>query len=767
MNKVHILWASLAALALAACNTTMEIDDTPEAFGGMKVLSVKAARGEVTKTAYADDKTFSWSVDDQVSILCNDGSVNNWETFTATDAAASSTLTATVSDDTHIGALTTGKKPALYPASDNHEYPDDSDISFYLPAERDFRASEGGHEEAAIPLFAWGNDAQEFAFANMTGAVKFSFSGLSASVTQVKFTFTSAGQKMNGLFPLSGLDAGDAASVTWATAPAGSDAEKTLTFYADVKNGGAHFYVPYPTGTLTAGSQVRLENTDGTVLYQHNSLGAISVTKNRIVVLPPIILGPTSLTFTESDEDIVNPERGFSDVGTITFAADGSYGGGVTYNENNSLVHIMFYLKGFISKDNINDTALNNIRGIIDEVRAGGKKVIIRFAYQTSTTDAVKNAVKSRVLNHIGDLEPIFTAYKDVIYVVQAGFLGTWGEWLPGYTTGFAPYTYEYDPIGSEGNTNIVSGEGGRKEVLEKLLAVVPASRQIALRIPRYKMAHIDKHIYHWSPITGWDDANEARRRLSFHNDAFRSTFNSDKEQNPTGQLPKDMGTFLSAEDRKMWMQQSAYLAIGGETATIDGIEFTQKHFNRAFSYEDPHNPGTYLSYAGADNTIQALYDYHYSYLKYNPDNDFIKRWTSDGRITDIRKALGYRLWLSEACVDIPDLSASTECTVTFTLKNSGAAPVINPRPMKLVLIQNGASTELEDFADVREVASKGQKTFTATFDLPEDIKGGAKLALWLPDDAAGLQDKPAYAIRLANNETTFEGIGYNVFYTF
>lgn len=198
MKYQHIIWASLAALALAACDTTMEIDNAPE---GMKVLSVKGSRLEVTKTSYTDDKTFAWSAGDKVSILCNDGTDTAWETFTASDAATSSTLTVTVSDDTHIGALT-GKKPALYPAS-THVYDDDSNIYFHLPAERDFRAAKGGHDESAIPMFAWGNDAQEFAFANMTGAIKFSFTNISA--TMVKFTFTSNGEKMSGLFPLTGL----------------------------------------------------------------------------------------------------------------------------------------------------------------------------------------------------------------------------------------------------------------------------------------------------------------------------------------------------------------------------------------------------------------------------------------------------------------------------------------------------------------------------------------------------------------------------------
>ena len=62
-------------------------------------------------------------------------------------------------------------------------------------------------------------------------------------------------------------------------------------------------------------------------------------------------------------------------------------------------------------------------------------------------------------------------------------------------------------------------------------------------------------------------------------------------------------------------------------------------------------------------------------------------------------------------------------------------------------------------------MASKTEKDYEVT--ITESLQTGDKLAIWLPDAAASLQDTPAYAIRLANNETTFEGIGYNVFYTF
>ena len=774
MKSTYILWAILAVFALAACNTALETDDAPELPDGQKVLSVKATRGEVTKTSYADDKTFSWSAGDQVSILCNNGSADVWETFTASDAAATSPLTATVSADTHIGSLG-GKKPALYPASASHVFTDGSTIGFHLPAERDFRASEGGHAETAIPMFAWGDDAQEFAFANMTGAVKFSFSGIPTSTTEVKFVFTSAGEKMSGLFPLTGLDTGDAASVSWAAASAGSEAEKSLTFYADVRNGSAHFYVPFPAGTLAAGSRISLLDAfDDYTLYENSSLKTITVAKNRIAVLPPIVLGTIRLSFTQSDEDIMNPERGFYAPGTFTFDNAGNMSGGLNESllSDNSLVHIYFYLTGFVTKDNIDAAALANIRSVLDDIRARGKKVIIRFAYTTSTTAVNTNPVKNRVLNHIADLTPIFTEYEDIIYVVQAGFLGTWGNWYPGFTSHFGPFMFAYDPAGSEGNLNLMTDDGGRGEVLTALLAAVPASRQVALRTPYYKRYIVDRHRWAWTNITGWDED-----RVTFHNDGFRSKF-KDKNIDPvTGiQASNDWGTFETELDRRMWRRQSPYLALGGEMNGFNMADAKDKAaFDKLFdpyTWEGAPAPGSFC-YATAESTLNALYDENISYLYGDPDDgskgEFIKRWKAEGGLDAIRKALGYRLWLSKATVTFTGgTAAGSKMQVKLTLNNAGAASVINKRPMKLVLVHaSGGVTELAELGDVRLVTSKGSKEYTATITLPEAILGGSKLALWLPDAAASLQDTPAYAIRLANNETTFEGIGYNVFYTF
>lgn len=138
-------------------------------------------------------------------------------------------------------------------------------------------------------MFAWGNEEEEYAFANLTGAAKFTFSHVGCS--HVKFSFlTTTACKLSGTFPLS-LDS-DAAKVRWSAAETEAAAERGVTYYADVeRDGSVSFYVPYAAGTIWAWSHLTLEDADNAEadpLYSNTKINNIVVAKNRIAVLPTL-----------------------------------------------------------------------------------------------------------------------------------------------------------------------------------------------------------------------------------------------------------------------------------------------------------------------------------------------------------------------------------------------------------------------------------------------------------------------------------------------
>ena len=974
----------MAVLAIACTRENEDpIQEKPEeevVQDGFKVLSIEATQVE-TKTAYAGEVTFSWSAGDQISVLCNDGSANFWQTFTVTEPSASSTFTATVTGDVNIGAID-GTKVALYPASDSHVYTSSSEISFHIPAERDFRASTGGHKETAIPMFAWGDGSNTFAFANLTGAVKFTFSNIPSTTSQVKFEFHSTGSsKLNGTYDLI-LDE-DATKVKWNAVDGESvpTEDRKVTYYADVENGNASFYLPYATGKIWADNILTLSDaTTSSELYRHSTVKTISVTKNVIAVLPSInvatgavntgytsaygltwnniktaentdtsypaiksmkaqadenylyllleidpaqletnhtyahrfnfyagdwstgfgaqswavyngdaayynwetdysdctpntsdasawfyeirisrqhskttaALGssgtvnigvkldnrlcddngsgevwgysnggsstssigkipssglysvslPATQTggnatvlvdnsnFTEMADDIPNPERGLYKFIEYKYHKHGStsytaYNTNLTdsYDENNRLTLVLFYLFDYVDGIAITDDGLQYIRDVLSFVRSSKKKAIVRFAYsdQHVSSESVdprtihQEPTKDQILAHIAQIKPILQDYEDIIFVVQAGFIGTYGEWY--YTTNFSTFEYnnsknkwyEYRDYSDPDGGNSVTGFENRAAVLEALLDAVPASRQIELRTPAYKQYYLNAgSLSSWDQLTGF--GSEDKNRLAFHNDAF--LYGGD-----------DMGTFHHNWEREMWAQQGNYLINGGEAP---------------YSSKNPAEmQGNTLS-----NVRDAIYTYHYSYLHHDtgahssPDGNsgsslmrywhnqhYIYEYEEDGVtlksktfnpnpdnrnwMPDIKKMLGYRLYLTNVTISGTALTGGNTVSISYTLNNSGAAPVINERPMKIAFLHGSTATVLaSDYGDVRTVASNGSQSFTASVTLPSSLSAGDKLAIWLPDNATALQDIPEYSIRLANNETTWSN-GYNVFYTF
>lgn len=752
--KRTLFWAAIA-MALVSCSVREEMpaETVPE----VKVLTIQATRND-TRTSYAGEKTFAWSVGDKISVLCNDGTSDFLQTFTATTAEATSAFTATVPANVNLGPRSSsGYRLAMFPASDDHQYAASWDIRFHIPVERDFREASGGHPSADVPMFAWGTDGDFYRFANMTGAVKFTFSGITCSA--VKFQFTAARHKLNGDFKLyySGdgqVHVDDASNIRWNTVYTDVDSERTVTYYADVTDGTASFYLPYVEGEIAGPSTLTLSDAaTGAVLYSNEKVKTINVSRNRIAVLPTLqVQGSVpaevdiDLSFHESADDVKNPERGlYKMVEYFYHRRDGSSTSttaGLTdsYNDEGTLVMTLFYLFDFVDSDHISSSGLQYVRDVLANVRKQGKKSIVRFAYNNEhPSNYHQEPTKDQILNHLADLQPVLSDYEDVIYVVQAGFIGTYGEWY--YTTNFSRFqgNKEYRDFTVDGN--VVTGYENRAAVLDALLAAVPGSRQIELRTPFYKRYYLNPNsISTWTPLNapGGTDANA---RLAFHNDAFLAG-------------SEDMGTYHHDEDRPMWEQQSAWLICGGEA---------------------PYGNSYSLDYGDTYEEVRAaICNYHYSYLHHDTayhtgssgGSRMMKYWHEQGWMPDIKKLLGYRLYLESARIEGEGLTSGSSVGFSLTFHNSGAAPVMNARPMKLVLLHGGTATVLADVGEVRLVASQASKSYTVTVTLPRDIVAGDKLAVWLPDAAEGLQSRPEYSIRLANSDVAWES-GYNVIYTF
>lgn len=138
-----------------------------------------------------------------------------------------------------------------------------------------------------------------------------------------------------------------------------------------------------------------------------------------------------------------------------------------------------------------------------------------------------------------------------MIAAVQQGFIGAWGE---GYYT-----DYFGDPSQPPHQIS-ASNWADRTEVLNALLAAVPASRQVQVRVPQYKQKA------EYGPTAPVASAPSGGR-IGHHNDCFLATY-ADAGTYTNYDIPVDDTTHLKPYKAN---DSALNLAIGGETCELNG----------------------------------------------------------------------------------------------------------------------------------------------------------------------------------------------------
>ena len=465
--------------------------------------------------------------------------------------------------------------------------------------------------------------------------------------------------------------------------------------------------------------------------------------------------------YQESDEVILNPERGFYipsgtkashfnalEAGQLAqYRNQDQHPGGARYKLRVSLLYRSYELDSY-KHQALPDTFLVKVQHDFDEVRKAGLKMILRFAYTNSSKGGACNdeykicppygdAPPEIVFHHVEQLKPLLQRNADVIAVFQEGFIGIWGE---NYFT-----DYFGDPSGNGTGTIPDSSWLLRNKLLKSLLDALPPSRMVQVRTPQIKQRFI------YGPHAPIDAAPLKEKdfrpgsdmaRIGFHNDCFLASAD-------------DYGTFYDygSETRKRdtanqrlrnyFKADSRYVVVGGETC------------DDAFSPQNDCAP-----YGHAENEMETM---HYSYLNSSYNNQVNNDWDSLGCMKHIMQSLGYRLVLKAAAWP-GSARPGGKIAVDLQMENKGNAAPFNPRPVQLVL-RNTQTNELTVLSFKTEVRSwfTGAIQLKQQFTLPAGLKPGSySLFLNLPDEFKSLRGNPAYSIRLANEDVWEEKSGFN-----
>jgi len=464
-----------------------------------------------------------------------------------------------------------------------------------------------------------------------------------------------------------------------------------------------------------------------------------------------------TISYVASTADIVNPERGFYQAADIYASnyvplSESVLAGyrtvqsipGATYSVATSLVFVEYVLDSFTNSP-ISSSFLNNFDADCATARMAGVKLIPRFIY-TNTTHSGScpgqsicapygDAPKAIVLSHISQLQPFLQKNADVIACMQLGFIGIWGE---GY------YSDYFGDASTQGKLLDANWQD-RIDVVKALLAAVPVSRMVQVRIPQLQERYaygiqanvISPALTIAQAFTGTDQA-----RLGFHNDCFLSGTDDQgtyTDYGNTATPSQDATTALSNFEKA----NSQFTVVGGETCS------------------DAYVPQNNCSPTGIAQ--QTFASFHYSFLNAQYNVSVNDNWVTGGCMDEIKQKLGYRLVLHTA--SIPGAaSVNGKITVALNIENVGYASPYNARPLQLILRNKATNivTAVNFSADVRTWYT-GIYNVQESLSLPAGMAAGTyDVLLNLPDNYASISTRPEYSIQLANNNTWESATGYN-----
>jgi hypothetical protein len=422
-----------------------------------------------------------------------------------------------------------------------------------------------------------------------------------------------------------------------------------------------------------------------------------------------------------------------------------------------TLVQTYFYLTGIANKP-IAQRHFDAMQAFLDKLRELGMKAVLRFAYEGDFMGrAATGPTEADIRRHTQQLKPFLEANKDVILVVQAGFIGAWGEW-------------------HSSAHGLENSEATKRNILQWICEMTPNGRMVQVRIPAYK-----------NLLQG--DANYSR--LSFHDD-----FIVVKPHVWDGEMSEGTAHFAQIA------AESLHLIVDGELPwgfwsvnqdpddkhggwLIDGAQVARRLFLQHYtSLSAIHN---YKERDAADK-------FSMMYWKETPVSEtfltanrmpfspayFLKKdgtKTVRSEFEYIRDHLGYRIELQQLKTS-PAWKKGTANHVELSLINRGFSTLFNEHPVFFVLtdaagkvcasVRTGVNVnDWQPYAPQDTSRTPLVHRISASITLPSTFPAGTyQLGLWIPDGAAALTHNPQYAIRCANSDvewlTTAEGYGIN-----
>jgi hypothetical protein len=458
----------------------------------------------------------------------------------------------------------------------------------------------------------------------------------------------------------------------------------------------------------------------------------------------------------EGINGIYNPERGFClevalNVSTGALMWNPSGFSDVTayleeqleeYKEENiTLAQTCFYLTDAIGRK-ITEDEFKLMNSFFHTLRKKGLKAVLRFAYETDSTGLKNGPSQQDIITHTQQLKQILRKNRDVILVIQAGFIGARGEW-----------SHSFYGLEKSGKT--------RQTILKHICDMTPGDRMVQVRTPSIKnmlnlsSAYLDRVSFHTIPnyLPGGGG-------MEREGDAYKQIAAESPYSVISGELYR--GEWRENESARV---NTGRIIDGPETAR----RLFEHHYTSLSAIPDDKAYGAKDKYAAAywkETPVsekflkERLMPYAPNYFR-KKNGAKVNRTVSDY----IRDHLGYRLELQKFKTK-KRWNIGQANRIELSLINRGFSTLFNDHPVYFVLINASGRIACR----IRTQDNTGlwqphrphdKQKLPLTHIIKADItmktgsveKGAYRIGLWIPDGAEHLMFNYRYAIRCANND--------------
>jgi len=392
-----------------------------------------------------------------------------------------------------------------------------------------------------------------------------------------------------------------------------------------------------------------------------------------------------------------------------------------------SLTQLTFYLSDFVGKD-ISPEAFENMQKVLDNAKEVGYKVHIVFAYDYDPY--ATEADFDDVFRHLKQLKPFMEKNIGIIDLWRMGFIGAWGE----------------------GNQSPMSTDWDNKTKLVKEILDAYPDRFMALRYPSHLAEFIRRGL-----------GDEYVKRVGYTNDYFTA---SEHPAAPGNDYTFGSPDYVQVQEKGPYVKVVGEIPYDEETAwgldflisVPNSIRALKEHHYSAFDVTQ-NNALNFANWKKYELTPDALKNMNVLF-----DDSYFRneegKWVARSAYQFIRDHLGYRLYADFEKTKLEVVNG--QLNYNITIYNTGFSTLLNPRPVKLVFLdeQHNPVQIVDLDADPRSWQPHDPKTndFKQIYhvikgNIPVSLSGKYTIGLWLPDPTEELRDMDVFSIIFANTK--------------